>query len=66
MIFKKNSGRKILVADSAVTVMVNVYRCLGCLEVFSSARRAGSHNGKCKAGYLTMTLDEFLKGKRAA
>ena len=46
--------------------MVYIYRCLGCLEVFSSARRAGSHSSGCKAGYLTMTLDEFLKGKLPA
>jgi hypothetical protein len=47
-------------------LMVYIYRCLGCLEVFSSARRADSHGSSCKAGYLTMTLDEFLKGKRPA
>jgi hypothetical protein len=44
--------------------MIYLYRCLGCLEVFSSRESAERHDKKCRlVGYLTMTLDEFLKGR---
>ncbi|MEM2141073.1 MAG: hypothetical protein QXJ74_05790 [Nitrososphaera sp.] len=47
--------------------MIYLYRCLGCLEVFSSRESAERHDKKCRlVGYLTMTLDEFLKGRKAA
>lgn len=46
--------------------MIYLYRCLGCLEVFSSRESAERHDKKCRlVGYLTMTLDEFLKGRKA-
>ncbi|MEO9363411.1 MAG: hypothetical protein ABI348_05870 [Nitrososphaera sp.] len=45
--------------------MVYVYRCLGCLAVFSSQKNAQLHDNKCKlAGYFAVTLDEFLKGRK--
>lgn len=45
--------------------MIYLYRCLGCLEVFSSSESAERHDKKCRlVGYLTMTLDEFLKGRK--
>lgn len=46
--------------------VIYLYRCLGCLEVFSSRESAERHDKKCRlVGYLTMTLDEFLKGRKA-
>ena len=45
--------------------MIYLYRCLGCLEVFSSKESLERHDKKCRlVGYLTMTLDEFLKGRK--
>lgn len=42
-----------------------LYRCIGCMEVFSSKENAQRHERRCKsAGYVAMTLDEFLHGKK--
>jgi len=34
-----------------------LYRCIGCMEVFSSKENAQRHEHRCKsAGYVAMTL----------
>lgn len=44
-----------------------IYRCIGCMEVFSSHENAQRHERRCKsAGYVAMTLDEFLRGKKTS
>jgi len=46
-------------------MVIYVYRCIGCLAVFSNKKNAQMHDMKCKlSGYFMLTLDEFLKGRR--
>jgi hypothetical protein len=42
--------------------MIYLYRCLSCLQVFSSKEEVEKHGKTClRAGVVTLTLDRYLK-----
>lgn len=67
VLYKRSYLRRIRIVrfflkTALVMRMIYLYRCLGCLEVFSSKEDIERHNITCmRAQFVILTLDEYLR-----